>query len=415
LRKQKNTIYLAEILFAFKNQTTMREVFIVSTARTPMGSFGGVLSSLSATQLGAAAIKAAVEKAGIDPNSVEEVYMGNVIAANVGQAPARQAALFGGLSNKVPCTTVNKVCASGMKAIMFAAQQIMLGLSDVVVAGGMESMSNIPFYLDKARFGGYGYGNGTFIDGLVKDGLTDVYGNMAMGVCADKTAEKYGITRAEQDDFAINSYKRSADSWANGRFANEVVAVAVPQKKGEPVMVKEDEEYKKVDFSKVPSLRAVFTKEGTVTAANASTINDGASAMVLMSGEKVKELGLTPLARIAGFGDAAHEPEWFTTAPTLAAPIALKRAGLSMGQIDFFEINEAFAVVSLAFAKVMEINAAKMNVNGGACALGHPLGCSGNRIIGALTNILHQNNAKYGLAAICNGGGGAAAMVIEKA
>jgi acetyl-CoA C-acetyltransferase len=393
----------------------MREVFIVSTARTPMGSFGGVLSSLSATQLGAAAIKAAVEKAGIDPNSVEEVYMGNVIAANIGQAPARQAAIFGGLSNKVPCTTVNKVCASGMKAIMFAAQQIMLGLSDVVVAGGMESMSNIPFYLDKARFGGYGYGNGTFIDGLVKDGLTDVYGNMAMGVCADITAEKYGITRAEQDDFAINSYKRSADSWANGRFANEVVAVAVPQKKGEPVMVKEDEEYKKVDFSKVPSLRAVFTKEGTVTAANASTINDGASAMVLMSGEKVKELGLTPLARIAGFGDAAHEPEWFTTAPTLAAPIALKRAGLSMGQIDFFEINEAFAVVSLAFAKVMEIDAAKMNVNGGACALGHPLGCSGNRIIGALTNILHQNNAKYGLAAICNGGGGAAAMVIEKA
>jgi acetyl-CoA C-acetyltransferase len=393
----------------------MREVFIVSTARTPMGSFGGVLSSLSATQLGAAAIKAAVEKAGIDPNSVEEVYMGNVIAANIGQAPARQAAIFGGLSNKVPCTTVNKVCASGMKAIMFAAQQIMLGLSDVVVAGGMESMSNIPFYLDKARFGGYGYGNGTFIDGLVKDGLTDVYGNMAMGVCADITAEKYGITRAEQDDFAINSYKRSADSWANGRFANEVVAVAVPQKKGEPVMVKEDEEYKKVDFSKVPSLRAVFTKEGTVTAANASTINDGASAMVLMSGEKVKELGLKPLARIAGFGDAAHEPEWFTTAPTLAAPIALKRAGLSMGQIDFFEINEAFAVVSLAFAKVMEVDAAGVGVGGGACALGHPLGCSGNRIIGALTNILHQNNAKYGLAAICNGGGGAAAMVIEKA
>jgi len=391
----------------------MKEVFIVSAVRTPIGSFGGVLSNFSATQLGAIAIKGAVQKAGIEASQVEEVYMGNVISAGLGQAPARQAAIFAGLSNKVPATTINKVCASGMKATMLAAQSIMLGHNDIMVSGGMESMSNIPYYVPKARFG-YKYGNGQLLDGLVVDGLTDVYNQSAMGTSADKTASKYEISREEQDQFAILSYTRSAESTKNGLFKNEMVGVEIPQKKGDPILLMEDEEYKNVHFDKIPSLRPVFSKDGTVTAANASTINDGASALVLMSGEKVAELGLKPLARIVSFADAAHEPEWFTTAPTLAAPKALKAAGLSVSDIDFFEVNEAFAVVTLAFNKVLEIDVNKVNVLGGAVSIGHPLGCSGARIITTLTNVLHQKGGKYGLAAICNGGGGASAIVIEK-
>lgn len=392
----------------------MQSVYIVSTARTPIGSFGGSLSTVSATQLGATAIRGALTKANIDPNLVQAVYMGNVVSANVGQAPARQAAIFAGLSKNATCTTVNKVCASGMKAMMIAAQDIMLGDADVVVAGGMENMSQIPFYLDKARFGGYGYGNGTFIDGLAKDGLTDVYGGMAMGVCADATASKYGFTREEQDAFAIASYQRSAAAWSEGYFQHEVVPVEIPQKKGEPISFGQDEEYKNVKFDKIPSLRAVFTKDGTVTAANASTINDGAAATILMSEAKVKELGITPLARIVSFADAEHEPEWFTTAPTVAAPKALKKAGLSVSDIDFFEVNEAFSVVTMAFMKEMGISHAQTNVFGGAVSLGHPLGCSGARIVITLQNVLTQKGGKYGLAAICNGGGGASALVIEK-
>lgn len=392
----------------------MQSVYIVSTARTPIGSFGGSLSTVSATQLGAAAIRGALTKANIDPNLVQAVYMGNVVSANLGQAPARQAAIFAGLSKNATCTTVNKVCASGMKAIMMAAQDIMLGDADVVVAGGMENMSQIPFYLDKARFGGYGYGNGTFIDGLAKDGLTDVYGGMAMGVCADATASKYGFSREEQDAFAIASYQRSAAAWSEGNFQQEVVPVQIPQKKGDPITFGKDEEYKNVKFDKIPSLRAAFTKEGTVTAANASTINDGAAATILMSEAKVKELGITPLARIVSFADAEHEPEWFTTAPTVAAPKALKKAGLSVSDIDFFEVNEAFSVVTMAFMKEMGISHQQTNVFGGAVSLGHPLGCSGARIVVTLQNVLTQKGGKYGLAAICNGGGGASAMIIEK-
>ena len=392
----------------------MQSVYIVSTARTPIGSFGGSLSTVSATQLGAAAIRGALTKANIDPNLVQAVYMGNVVSANLGQAPARQAAIFSGLSKNATCTTVNKVCASGMKAIMMAAQDIMLGDADVVVAGGMENMSQIPFYLDKARFGGYGYGNGTFIDGLAKDGLTDVYGGMAMGVCADATASKYGFSREEQDAFAIASYQRSAAAWSEGSFQQEVVPVQIPQKKGDPITFGQDEEYKNVKFDKIPSLRAAFTKEGTVTAANASTINDGAAATILMSEAKVKELGITPLARIVSFADAEHEPEWFTTAPTVAAPKALKKAGLSVSDIDFFEVNEAFSVVTMAFMKEMGISHQQTNVFGGAVSLGHPLGCSGARIVVTLQNVLTQKGGKYGLAAICNGGGGASAMIIEK-
>ena len=392
----------------------MQSVYIVSTARTPIGSFGGSLSTVSATQLGAAAIRGALTKANIDSNLVQAVYMGNVVSANLGQAPARQAAIFSGLSKNATCTTVNKVCASGMKAIMMAAQDIMLGDADVVVAGGMENMSQIPFYLDKARFGGYGYGNGTFIDGLAKDGLTDVYGGMAMGVCADATASKYGFSREEQDAFAIASYQRSAAAWSEGSFQQEVVPVQIPQKKGDPITFGQDEEYKNVKFDKIPSLRAAFTKEGTVTAANASTINDGAAATILMSEAKVKELGITPLARIVSFADAEHEPEWFTTAPTVAAPKALKKAGLSVSDIDFFEVNEAFSVVTMAFMKEMGISHQQTNVFGGAVSLGHPLGCSGARIVVTLQNVLTQKGGKYGLAAICNGGGGASAMIIEK-
>lgn len=392
----------------------MQSVYIVSTARTPIGSFGGSLSTVSATQLGAAAIRGALTKANIDPNLVQAVYMGNVVSANLGQAPARQAAIFAGLSKNATCTTVNKVCASGMKAMMMAAQDILLGDADVVAAGGMENMSQIPFYLDKARFGGYGYGNGTFIDGLAKDGLTDVYGGMAMGVCADATASKYGFSREEQDAFAIASYQRSAAAWSEGNFQQEVVPVQIPQKKGDPTTFAQDEEYKNVKFDKIPSLRAAFTKDGTVTAANASTINDGAAATILMSEAKVKELGITPLARIVSFADAEHEPEWFTTAPTVAAPKALKKAGLSVSDIDYFEVNEAFSVVTMAFMKEMGISHEQTNVFGGAVSLGHPLGCSGARIVVTLQNVLTQKGGKYGLAAICNGGGGASAMIIEK-
>ncbi|MCU0339395.1 MAG: thiolase family protein [Spirosomaceae bacterium] len=392
----------------------MQEVFIVSAVRTPLGSFGGSLSGVAATKLGAAAISGALAKINLDPAAVEAVYMGNVVSANVGQAPARQAAIFGGLSKNVTCTTLNKVCASGMKAIMQASQDIMLGHADVVVAGGMENMSQAPFYLEKGRFGGYGYGNGVLVDGLAKDGLTDVYGGMAMGVCADATATKYGITREEQDAFAVSSYQRSAAAWEAGYFQNEVVAVSVPQKKGDDLVVAQDEEYKNVKFDKIPGLRPAFTKDGTVTAANASTINDGAAALVLMSGDKVKELGLTPLARIVSFADAEHEPEWFTTAPTVAAPIALKRAGLTVNDIDYFEVNEAFSVVTMAFMKEMGISHEQTNVFGGAVSLGHPLGASGARIVVTLQNVLAQKGGKYGLAAICNGGGGASAIIIEK-
>jgi acetyl-CoA C-acetyltransferase len=390
----------------------MKEVYIVSAVRTPMGSFGGVLSTFSATQLGSFAIKGALEKAKVDASHVQEVFMGNVVSANLGQAPARQAALGAGIQNTVPSTTVNKVCASGMKAIMLAAQSIMLGHNDVVVAGGMESMSNIPFYLDRARWG-YKYGHGQIIDGLQKDGLTDVYDQVAMGVAADNTAKEKNISREEQDEFTIASYNRAAEATSSGAFREEIVSIAVPQRKGDDLIVTEDEEYKKVRFDKIPSLRPVFSKDGTVTAANASTINDGASALILVSKEKMEELGLHPVAKILGFADAAHEPMWFTTAPTKAAPIALQRAGLSMADVDYFEVNEAFAVVTLAFNKEFGLSSDKVNAFGGAVSLGHPLGNSGSRIITTLNNVLHQKKGEIGCAAICNGGGGASAMVIQ--
>jgi len=391
----------------------MREVYIVSAVRTALGSFGGMFAGQTAIELGSAAIKGAVEKAGISADAVQEVFFGNVCSANQGQAPARQAALGAGLSLNVPCTTVNKVCASGMKSIMFGAQSIMLGYNDVVIAGGMESMSNIPYYVPNARWG-YKYGDGGLVDGLAKDGLTDAYDHKAMGVCADATAVKYGITREEQDAFAIRSYQRAAEATAQGWFGQEIVPVAVPQRKGNPLLIVEDEEYKRVDFTKIPSLRPAFTKEGTVTAANASTINDGAAALVLVSKEKAEELGLTPLARIVSFADAAHEPQWFTTAPVLAAPIALKRAGMTIGDVDYFEVNEAFSVVSMAFAKEFGIADDKLNVFGGAVAIGHPLGASGARIVTTLNNVLAQKSGAVGMAAICNGGGGASAIIIEK-
>ncbi len=391
----------------------MKEVYIVSAVRTPIGSFGGVLSGMSATQLGSEAIKAALERAGVSPEFVEEVFMGNVCSANLGQAPARQAALGAGLGSNVPCTTVNKVCASGAKSIMFGAQSIMLGQNDLVVAGGMESMSNIPYYLPNARWG-YKYGNAELVDGLAKDGLTDAYNHQAMGVCADNTAKKYNISREDQDAYAIRSYQRSAATTQSGKFAAEIAPVAVPQRKGDPVLVREDEEFKNVIFDKIPSLRPAFSKDGTVTAANASTINDGASALVLVSREKMEELGLKPLARIRGFADAAQDPEWFTTAPTLATPKALKAAGISLSDVDYFEVNEAFSVVALAYNQLMDLDADKVNVFGGAVALGHPLGASGARIVTTLTNVLQQENGGIGLAAICNGGGGASAIVIER-
>ncbi|CAH0999591.1 Acetyl-CoA acetyltransferase [Neolewinella maritima] len=388
-------------------------VYIVAAVRTPIGSFGGVLSSLSATQLGTAAIKGALERAGIAPDRVQEVYMGNVVSANLGQAPARQAALGAGIPNTVPCTTVNKVCSSGMKTVMFGAQSIMLGHNDVVVAGGMESMSNIPYYVPDARWGAK-YGDRKLIDGLSKDGLTDAYDQNAMGTCADATAVKYGFSREEQDAYATESYKRSAESTANGTFGREIVAVHVPQRRGDDVVVTEDEEYKKVKFDKMASLRPAFGKEGTVTAANASTINDGAAALVLVSQKVVDELGLKPIAKIMSFADAAHEPQWFTTAPTKAAPLAVERAGLAMSDIDYMEVNEAFAVVPMAFSKELGLDGKNMNVNGGGVSLGHPLGTSGARILVTLINTLHSRDGQYGLATLCNGGGGASAMVIEK-
>jgi acetyl-CoA C-acetyltransferase len=391
----------------------MKEVYIVSAVRTPIGSFGGVLSPLSATQLGSEAIKGALKKASVDAEEVQEVFMGNVVSANLGQAPARQASLGAGIGHNVPCTTVNKVCASGMKSIMFGAESIMLGHNDVVIAGGMESMSNIPFYLDKARWG-YKYGNGNVIDGLQKDGLTDAYDQQAMGVAADNTAKVKEISREEQDEFAIQSYKRSAEATESGAFKEEIIPVSVPQRRGDDKVVEEDEEFKRVKYEKIPSLRPVFSKEGTVTAANASTINDGASALVLMSKEKVEELGVKPVAKILGFADAAQEPIWFTTSPTIAAPKALERAGISKEDVDFYEVNEAFSVVALAFNKELELPADKVNIFGGAVSLGHPLGTSGARIVTTLNNVLHQKGGKIGCAAICNGGGGASALVIEK-
>ncbi len=390
----------------------MKEVYIISAKRTPMGSFGGSLSSVSATRLGAAAIKGAISAAGIKPEDVQAVYMGSVLQAGLGQAPARQAAKFAGLPDTVNCTTVNKVCASGMKAIMNAAQDIMLGHADVVVAGGMENMSSVPHYLPGSRTGTK-FGNITLIDGLSFDGLTDVYSNKAMGVCAELCAAEYKITREEQDAFAIQSYQRSAAAWAGGKFANEVVPVEVPQRKGDPIIVSEDEEYKNVKFDKIPTLPTVFQKDGTVTAANASTMNDGAAALVLMSKEKADALGLKPIAKIRGFADAEQAPEWFTTSPAKALPLAAERAGVAVADIDFFEFNEAFAVVGLANNKILGLDAAKVNVNGGAVSLGHPLGVSGARIIVTLINVLMQNGGKVGGAAICNGGGGASAMVVE--
>jgi acetyl-CoA C-acetyltransferase len=401
------------VFLTFKSNLQMKEVFIVAATRTPIGSFGGMFANLSATQLGAIAIKGAVAKAGLEAGQIDEIYMGNVIASGLGQAPATQAAIFAGLGNRIPATIVNKVCASGMKAMMFAAQQIMCGLADVVVAGGMEGMTNIPYYLPKARYG-YKYGHGEILDGLQLDGLTDKYQGTLMGVSGDNTAKKFAISREEQDRFAVRSYQLAAAATANGAFKAEIVGVEVPQRKGDPITITEDEEYKNVVFDKIPSLKPVFTKDGSVTAANASTINDGAAATILMSGEKMRELGLTPIARIVSFADAAHEPEWFTTAPTIAAPIALKRAGLSIGQMDFVEVNEAFAVVALAFNKVLGVDEARVNIHGGAVSLGHPLGCSGTRIMVTLAHILHQKAGTYGLAAICNGGGGASAMVIER-
>ena len=389
----------------------MKEVYIVSAVRTAMGSFGGTLAEVPATQLGATAIKGAVERAGIKPTDVQDVFMGSVLQANLGQAPARQAAKFAGLPDNVNCTTVNKVCASGMKSVVIGAQHIMLGDSEIVVAGGMENMSATPYYVEKGRYG-MKYGHGQLLDGIVKDGLTDVYNNNAMGCSADLCATEHKVTREEQDAYAIQSYKRSAEAWATGKFKDEVVPVTVKTRKGE-IQVTEDEEYKNVFFDKIPGLKPVFTKDGTVTAANASTINDGAAALVLMSKEKMTALGLKPIARILSYADAEQSPERFTTAPAIAVPKAVEKAGLKMSDINFFELNEAFAVVALANMKLMSIPADKINVNGGAVSLGHPLGASGARIIVTLLSVLKQNKAKYGAAGICNGGGGASAIVVE--
>jgi acetyl-CoA C-acetyltransferase len=389
-----------------------KKVVIVAAARTPIGSFMGSLSSISASQLGSVAIAGAMDKIGLSPSLVDEVFMGNVVQAGVGQAPARQAALGAGIPDSVPCTTVNKVCASGMKAVMSAAQAIALGDADVVVAGGMESMSNIPHYVQMR--GGHKFGPATMVDGMQRDGLVDAYDKNAMGVCADACAAEYSFSREDQDAFAIQSYERSAKAWSEGKYSNEVVPVSVAQRRGEPVVVSEDEEFKNVKMEKIPALRAAFTKEGTVTAANASTINDGAGAMILMSAEKATELGLTPLATIKGYADAAQEPKWFTTAPAKALPKAIAKAGISLDDVDYFEFNEAFAVVGLANMKILGLNDTNVNVNGGAVSLGHPLGCSGVRILITLLSVLEQNNGKIGAAAICNGGGGASAMVIER-
>lgn len=390
----------------------MKKVVIVSAVRTPIGSFMGTLSSVSAPQLGAAAIKGALQKISLNPNLIDEVYMGNVVQAGVGQAPARQAAIFAGLSTNVVCTTVNKVCASGMKAVMMGAQAIVCGDAEIVVAGGMENMSLIPHYIHMRN--GSKFGSATLLDGLQKDGLTDAYDNNAMGVSADLCATQHNISREDQDNFAIQSYTRSANAWEQGKFENEVVPVSIPQRKGDPIIVTKDEEYTNVRLDKIPTLNPVFTKEGTVTAANASTINDGAAALILMSEEKANELNLMPLAYLKSYADAAQEPKWFTTAPAKALPIALKKAGLEVNDVDFFEFNEAFSVVGLANSKILGLPNDKVNVNGGAVSLGHPLGCSGARILVTLINVLQQNNAKIGAAAICNGGGGASAIVLER-
>ncbi len=388
-----------------------KEVFIVAAVRTPMGAFMGGLSSVPATQLGATAIKGALEKSNVDPSLVNEVFMGNVLQAGVGQAPARQAALGAGLPNNVPCTTVNKVCASGMKAIMLGAQTILAGDNEIVVAGGMENMSQVPHYIDGRN--GVKFGNITALDGITKDGLLDVYSNVPMGNCAELCAKEHNFSREDQDNFAINSYKRAAAAWEAGRFNDEVVGVSVPQRKGDPIIVNHDEEYKNVFLDKIPSLRPAFDKEGTITAANASTLNDGASAVILASKEAVEKYGLKPIAKIVSYADAAHEPEWFTTAPSLAVPKALAKANMTTADVDFWELNQAFAVVGLANTKILGLNPEKVDVNGGAVALGHPLGNSGSRIIVTLIHVLKQNNGKIGGAAICNGGGGASAMIIE--
>lgn len=390
----------------------MKEVVIVSAARTPIGSFMGALSSVPAPKLGAAAISGALAKINLDPTLVEEVLMGNVVSAGTGQAPARQAAIFAGIPNTVPCTTVNKVCASGMKTIMQAAQSIALGDASIIVAGGMENMSMIPHYVHMRT--GTKFGPSTLVDGMQKDGLVDVYDGNAMGVCADACADEYAFSREDQDNYAIQSYKRSAAAWENNKFDNEIVPVSVPQRRGEPVLITEDEEYKNVVLEKIPKLRAAFTKDGTVTAANASTINDGAAALVLMSLEKAKALNITPLAKIIGYADAAQEPKWFTTAPAKALPKALQKAGKMLEQIDYFEFNEAFSVVGLANMKILGLTDENVNVNGGAVSLGHPLGCSGARILVTLLNVLEQKNGSLGAAAICNGGGGASAVIVER-
>ncbi|MBT0572625.1 acetyl-CoA C-acyltransferase [Riemerella anatipestifer] len=390
----------------------MKEVFIVSAVRTPMGSFLGSLSNVPAPQLGATAIKGALAKINLDPKEVQEVYMGNVLQAGEGQAPARQAALGAGLSKETPCTTINKVCASGMKAVMMATQAIKAGDADVVVAGGMENMSLVPHYYNARQ--AVKLGDVKMQDGMVLDGLTDVYNKVHMGVCAEKCASEYGFSREAQDKFAVQSYQRAANAWKEGKFSDEIVPVEIPQRKGEPILFTEDEEYKNVNFDRIPTLPTVFQREnGTVTAANASTLNDGASALILMSKEKMEELGLKPLAKIIGYADAAQEPEWFTTAPAKALPKALDKAGVSLSEVDFFEFNEAFSVVGLANNKILGLDESKVNVNGGAVALGHSLGSSGSRILVTLINVLKQNNGKIGAAAICNGGGGASALVIE--
>jgi acetyl-CoA C-acetyltransferase len=389
----------------------MKEVYIISAVRTPIGSFGGTLSTVSAPKLGAIAIKGALEKANVSQEQIDEVFMGNVLQAGVGQAPARQAAIFAGINNTVPATTVNKVCASGMKAISLGAQTILAGDNNLVVVGGMENMSMVPHYTNIRD--GYKLGDAKLIDGLVKDGLTDVYNDYHMGNAAELCANECGISRGKQDEFAIESYKRSAKAWEAGKFNNEIVPVEVPQRRGDAIIVSEDEEYKRVNIDKIPSLRPVFQKEGSVTAANASTLNDGASALVLASKEKVDELGLKPIAKIISYADAAQEPEWFTTAPSKALPIALKKANLTNDDVDFWELNQAFAVVGLVNIEKLKLDPTKVDVNGGAVSLGHPLGNSGSRIIVTLINVLKQNGGSIGAAGICNGGGGASAMVIE--
>ena len=388
-----------------------KEVVIVSVARTPIGSFMGSLSKIPAPKLGAIAIKGALDKINLNPNLIDEVFMGNVVSAGIGQAPARQAAIFAGIPDTVPCSTINKVCASGMKSVMLAAQSISLGDTEIVVAGGMENMSSIPHYLHGRQ--GTKFGPTTLEDGMQKDGLVDAYDKVAMGVCADACATKYGFSREDQDAYAIQSYQRSSEAWKSGKFSDEIIPVEIPQRRGAPILMIEDEEYKNVKMDKIPSLRAAFSKEGTVTAANASTINDGGAALILMSTEKALELKLTPIAKIKSFADAAHEPEWFTTAPSKAIPKALSKANITIDDVDYFELNEAFSVVGLANMKILNLKSEHVNVNGGAVSLGHPLGVSGARIIIALTSILKQNNAKIGAAGICNGGGGASAMIIE--